>query len=111
MSEERRTAPREARNTKVNFELRFTDDQGKPIKVNCHSLDISRGGLRVSLEHPLPIGFITELCAENRKGKLMLLFAEVRWCDKDNDVYQCGFQLLDAEASDLTHWLQDTSGD
>ncbi|WP_144391895.1 PilZ domain-containing protein [Pleionea sediminis] len=107
MTEDRRVDNRIERSASVNFEVRFKDNHGKPIKIACRSLDISKSGLRVTMEEALPVGFITELCVENSNGKLMLLFAEVRWCRKEEDAYQCGFELLDAETSDLGHWIMD----
>jgi hypothetical protein len=101
---ERRRDPRLEQATQVAFELRFVDDQGGSITLNSQTLDISKSGIRLALDHELPVGFITELCIDNLKGQMMLLFAEVKWCRATCDGFQIGMELLDAEKSDLAYW-------
>jgi exoribonuclease II len=106
---ERRKDERQERSTQVNFELTFKNEAGHAVKQRCETLDISKSGLRVHLSCQLPVGFITELCIENNKGQLMLLYAEVRWCKQAGQDYECGFELLDAEHSDLAYWVEQAS--
>ncbi len=105
VGEERRRDPRLERSNEVAFEMSFLDDRMTPVRLNSKTLDISKSGIRMTLSQELPIGFITELCIENNQGKMMLLFAEVKWCRAEGDGFQCGLELLDAEDSDLPHWI------
>ncbi len=104
-SKERRRDPRIERSTEVAFEVSFLDDRMTPVKLNSKTLDISKSGIRMTLSQELPIGFITELCIENAQGRMMLLFAEVKWCRPEGQIFQCGLELMDAEDSDLHHWI------
>lgn len=105
VGEERRRDPRLERSAEVAFEMSFLDDRMTTVKLSSKTLDISKSGIRMTLSQELPIGFITELCIENSQGKMMLLFAEVKWCRAEGDEYQCGLELLDAQDSDLPHWI------
>ncbi|NVJ59415.1 MAG: PilZ domain-containing protein [Gammaproteobacteria bacterium] len=105
MNEERRESQRFSAKRKVNMELMFSDDDGVTHRLHCITLDISKTGLRVSLEQELPIGFVAQLCIENDQGQLLLLFAELRWCKRSGVEYECGFELMDTEQSDLSAWV------
>jgi|GEM_PF-6623285 len=105
-SEDRRQAPRHERQSQVNFEISFIDQEQQSVKVSSTTLDISKTGLRVMISQVLPIGFITQLCIESKNQQLMLLYAEVKWCRESGDQFECGFELIDAESSDLKHWIK-----
>lgn len=105
MNEERRESQRFSAKRNVNMELMFSDEEGVTHRLNCTTLDISKTGLRVSLEKQLPIGFVVQLCIENDQGQLLLLFAELRWCKPDGERFESGFELMDTDQSDLSAWV------
>jgi len=104
-NEEKRIHARRERQSEAHFTLSFLDAGGDQKKITCHTLDVSKGGFRVGMNEELPVGFISEFCLESEKGQMMLLYAELRWCRKTDLGFECGFQILDAENSDLSHWM------
>ncbi|MEE4245787.1 MAG: PilZ domain-containing protein [Kangiellaceae bacterium] len=105
--QERRRFKRALHESQVTIELTGAEQTLQQRKISCNTLDISSGGLRVNLNPPLSIGSILELCIRNRQDKLMLLYAEVKWCEQINTEFQCCLELLNAESSDIEHWLID----
>ncbi|MDH4041252.1 MAG: PilZ domain-containing protein [Gammaproteobacteria bacterium] len=75
------------------------------------TLDISRGGLRVSLERELLVGAILQVGVElpARAGTLYLV-GEVKWClpapDGDPEPgWLAGLALLNTDDSDIDNWI------
>ncbi len=77
-----------------------------PIVV-CNSLDISREGVRVSIDQFIDTGTILQLGLELPAADAPLYFAaEVCWCRNLGkfEGYQAGFRLLDSDGTDLEQW-------
>jgi len=74
----------------------------------CKSLDVSRGGLQVELEEEITVGALLQLGVELPNAKdPMYLVGEVRWCrpsENEDDTWLAGFQLMNADNSDIKHW-------
>ena len=75
----------------------------------CKTLDVSRGGLQVSLEQPLRVGAILQIGVELPSlNETLYLAGEVRWCRPDasgNDYWSAGFELQNAADSDIERWV------
>lgn len=80
----------------------------------CKTLDISRGGLQVSLEHELVVGAILQIGVELPESQETLYLAgEVRWClqnGEEENRWSAGFALLNAVDSDIDAWIALLSG-
>ena len=75
----------------------------------CHTLDISRGGLRVSLDQELTVGAILQIGVQLPDADDTLYLAgEVRWCrpmQESPQGWSAGFKLLNAGDSDIDSWI------
>ena len=95
--------------TFVELESPDAGDTNSGKLAACKSLDISRGGLKVLLEEEIPVGALLQLGVElpNAEEPLYLV-GEVRWClpnEEDNGTWVAGFQLMNADNSDIKHWV------
>jgi hypothetical protein len=81
-------------------------DSGKVAA--CKTLDVSRGGLRVSLEYELVVGAILQIGVELPDSQdTLYLTGEVRWClqnQEEENSWSAGFVLLNAGDSDIDRW-------
>ena len=111
MSEEKRRHLRLPIESTIFIELVSPDLEGEDPGeiVECKSLDVSRGGLRVSLDRELVVGAILQIGVELPETEETLYLAgEVRWCRELTGKEQrwlVGFQLLDAGNSDIASWI------
>lgn len=75
----------------------------------CNTLDVSRGGLRVTLEQELVVGSILQIGVElANSADTFYLTGEVRWClaNKPPETgWSAGFALLNAGGSDIDSWV------
>ncbi len=75
----------------------------------CKTLDVSRGGLRVSLEYELVVGAILQIGVElPQRQETLYLAGEVRWClanQAPETGWSAGFALLNAGDSDIDSWI------
>jgi hypothetical protein len=75
----------------------------------CKTLDVSRGGLRLSLEHELVTGAILRIGVELPDLQdTLYLTGEVRWClaNLAPDIgWSAGFAILTTGASDIDRWV------
>jgi len=82
------------------------DDPGEI--ATCRTLDVSRGGLRVSLDRELTVGAILQIGVEWPDAEDTLYLAgEVKWCRElptGQHRWSAGFQLMNADNSDITSW-------
>lgn len=110
MSEEKRKYLRMPAHNRVFIELEAPGYQDEnPSKIaQCHSLDVSRTGLRVHLDQALVVGAILQIGVEiHDRDNTLYLAGEVKWCDPDPDTtngWVAGFKLMDAAQSDIDHW-------
>lgn len=77
--------------------------------LTCKSLNVSRGGVQVSLAEPLTVGAILHIGIDLPGAKDTLYLAgEVRWCLPNNNEHHpwiAGFQVLNANDSDIDRWI------
>ena len=77
--------------------------------ATCKTLDVSQGGLRVSLGHELRAGAILQIGVElPDSNETLYLAGEVRWClqnHEEENVWTAGFALLNADDSDIDSWI------
>jgi len=75
----------------------------------CKTLDVSRGGLRLSLEHELATGAILRIGVELPDLQdTLYLTGEVRWCLANlapDTGWSAGFAILNTGASDIDRWV------
>jgi len=75
----------------------------------CKSLDVSRGGLQVSLEQELTVGAILQIGVQlPGSGDTLYLAGEVTWSRADPESRQswsAGFKLMNASDSDIDNWV------
>jgi hypothetical protein len=112
MSEEKRKHLRLPIESTIFIELVSPDLEGEdPGEIaECRTLDVSRGGLRVSLARELQVGAILQIGVDLPEAKETLYLAgEVRWCrelpGEETQRWSVGFQLLNAGNSDIASWV------
>jgi hypothetical protein len=83
---------------------------GQPSILICHSLDISRNGLRVCVDEALEAGSILQLGVELRElGETLYLVGEVVRCAESNGMssgFEVAFKLLDSDGTDIQDWRE-----
>ena len=84
-----------------------TVDQSEPSRLlTCKSLDISRGGVCAELAEAIPVGAILQFAVSlPSHGGEIFLVGEVKWCRPEGDHYLAGFEVLNAEGSDIENWI------
>ncbi len=96
---ERRVPRREA------VHIQITSGGPSATVLHCETEDLSATGFKVRTDGPVAAGHILELLIEvDGDGKRYVLVAETRWCRPAQDGYHAGFELLDAEHSDIEPW-------
>jgi hypothetical protein len=79
--------------------------------IICNSLDISANGIQLQMDTEVPTGSILRVCADLKPGqKALYLVGEVRWIKKEGDHYNIGFELYDAENTDISGWKNQIAG-
>ena len=95
----------------------FIDLAGPPVAGEdpgeialCKTLDISYGGLKISLARELPTGALLQIGVEFPAEKEILhLVGEVKWCRANDDAgnsWSAGLELVDADGSDIHRWQE-----
>jgi hypothetical protein len=111
MSEEKRRHLRLPIESRIFIELVSPDLEGEdPGEIaECKTLDVSRGGLRVSLDKELTVGAILQIGVDLPEAEETLYLAgEVRWCREltgEQRGWSVGFQLRNAGDSDIASWI------
>ena len=109
MSEQRRhlRLPVESR-TYIELVSPLVGKSGTGRLVTCQTMNVSRGGLQVSLAEEVTVGAILQIGVDLRDAEPLYLAGEVRWClrnDQDDEhPWSAGFKLLNAESSDIGRW-------
>lgn len=74
----------------------------------CKTLDISAGGLKVSLDRELTVGALLHIGVElPAVDEALHLVSEVKWCGANDDPetgWTAGFKLLNSDESDIKKW-------
>lgn len=77
--------------------------------VTCKTLNVSRGGLQVSLDRQVTVGAILHIGVQMPDAPDPLYLAgEVEWCEKKEGAEQswsAGFKLMNANNSDIDNWI------
>ncbi len=110
MSEEHRKHVRLNLDCTVFLELNEgpTTD-GSPAEVAlCKSLDVSYGGLKVTLGTQLTVGAILPVAVElPAVEQTFHMVGEVKWCrPHPEDGWAAGIQLLDSQNTDIDGWRE-----
>lgn len=73
----------------------------------CNSLDISSSGIQVEMDKDVAVGSILRLCTQMPDSELQLhLVGEVKWTKPVADGFKIGFELYDAENTDIDSWQE-----
>jgi hypothetical protein len=92
----------------IELESPAMGETGSGKLARGKSLNVSRDGLQVELEEEILEGTLLQLGVElpNADDPLYLV-GEVRWCrpgDSAEGPWLAGFQLMNANNSDIKHW-------
>ena len=103
---ERRTETRVEEEATIFLELMSEDDSGsEPTIIICHSVDLSANGIQVQIDMKVPIGSILRLVVDlDQESDPIYLVGEVRWVSEKDDHYFVGFELYDAENTNIIGW-------
>ena len=104
---ERRSETRIDEKTTVFIEVCSASfDNSAPANVIiCNSLDISANGIQVQMDEEVPIGTILRICAEfGSSDHALYLVGETKWVKPEDDHFNIGFELYEAENTDIAGW-------
>lgn len=94
--------------TFVELESPGIGDSSRGKVLACKTLNVSRGGLLVTLEREVPVGAILQIGVDlPQAGYTLYLAGEVRWCtpaenaDVEESGWYAGFQILNAKETDI----------
>jgi len=113
MPDEKRQQPRYPVENTVFIELvapEFGSNESGVI-VRCKSVEISRDGLRVTLEQELAVGAILQIGLElPADAGTFYLVGEVTWSEPipgtgTEPAWGAGFALFNADDSDIENWV------
>ena len=75
--------------------------------IICNSIDMSANGIRVEMDREVPVGSILRICAElNNNQNALYLVGEVKWVKPEGENFSIGFELYDAENTDIASWKE-----
>lgn len=76
------------------------------VILECTTRDVSSSGLKINTDHPLLLRSILEINLSFKKSNQSFqLIGEVRWTRCiDDDHYEAGFELLEADHADMQAW-------
>lgn len=78
-----------------------------PAVVICNSLDLSANGIQVAMDEEIAVGSILRLGVElGSDCDALYLVGEAKWVRRDEDQYLIGFELYDAENTDIADWKE-----
>ena len=96
--------PVEAR-TFIEVEAAGPEGGSEPRLVTCHTLDVSREGVKVMIAEQLMVGTILQIGVDlPDSSNTLYLAGEVRWCLQVEDSWSAGLKLLDSAGSDTGRW-------
>lgn len=110
MSEDHRKYIRLYLNCMVFIELEASPKPGEDPGeiVMCKTLDVSYGGLKVSLSRELQQGAILPIGVElPAVDQTLQLVGEVKWCRPNGDAetgWAAGLELFNSEDTDISAW-------
>lgn len=84
-----------------------TDNTTSPSVVICNSLDVSANGIQVALDDSIAVGSILRLGVDlGADTETIYLVGEAKWVRQEDDEYKIGFELYDAEGTDIATWKE-----
>lgn len=107
MNDERRSETRIVEKITVFVEARSAsfDNSSPATIIGCNSLDMSATGIQIQMEQAVEIGTILRICAEfGETRKPLHLVGETKWVRSQDNHYNVGFELYDAENTDIDSW-------
>lgn len=103
--QERRIETRLQEEVTIFVEMMPQDEQSQPTVIICNSIDLSANGLQVQLDDPVKIGTILRLCVDFHDNEdPIYLIGEVKWTTEKDAQHFVGFELYDAENSNIIDW-------
>ncbi|MEE4244974.1 MAG: PilZ domain-containing protein [Kangiellaceae bacterium] len=121
MTIDKRQYPRKLEQKRLFIEVLANSgsEHDEGLVVMCSTKDISVNGLKVVSSYPMQESTILELLVDFDAGPdeqdshpsntmKYLLTGEVKWCEQvdSRPTFCCGFELLDAEHSDIKYWQE-----
>jgi hypothetical protein len=108
MSDERRSEVRIDEKVMVFIEVCSADfDNNSPANIIiCNSIDMSANGVQVEIDQKVPVGTILRICADfgGDEQAALYLVGETKWVKPQQDSLCIGFEIYDAENSDVIGW-------
>ncbi|ARN73649.1 PilZ domain-containing protein [Oceanicoccus sagamiensis] len=106
MTDERRSETRIDEKTTIFIEVCSSSfDNTSPANIIiCNSIDLSANGIQVEIDQEVAIGSILRLCAEFNDSETLYLVGETKWVKPAGDHFNIGFELYDAENTDIVGW-------
>lgn len=81
------------------------DGNAAPQVIICNSVDISANGIQIQIDQDVAIGSILRLCVDiHNNEEEIYLVGEAKWVKHQDDHYNIGFELYDAEGTDILGW-------
>lgn len=105
--DERRSETRLDEKTTVFVEVCSAafDNSAPADVIICNSLDMSTSGIQVEMDKEVAVGSILRICAEfHDKKQILYLVGEAKWVRPEDDHFNIGFELYDAEQTDIDGW-------
>ena len=99
-------------NTRTFIELESSDASRAHAGqiLHCHTVTVSRGGIRVAVDAALTVDSILQIGIDSPTDSSPLyLTGEVIWCNPYDDAestWHAGFKLLNNSDTDIQRWLQ-----
>lgn len=90
----------------VFVEVCSAEDDHVPANVIiCNSLDMSPSGIQIEMDQAVPVGSVLRICAEILDSdQALYLVGEVKWIKPCDDQFSIGFELYDAQNTDIDGW-------
>ena len=106
-TDEKRSESRVDEQATIFVELYDNDHASGNTVIICNSLDISANGLQFQMDEQVQTGSILRLCAEFHDHQAPLqLVGEVKWVVPEDEHFNIGFEIYDAENTDIIAWKQ-----
>ena len=83
------------------------DNSSPSSVIICNSIDLSANGIQIEIDHSVEIGSILRICAEfHGSDQPLYLVGETKWIKPVDQHFNIGFELYDAENTDIAGWKQ-----
>lgn len=79
--------------------------------INCKTVDMSIGGIKLFMDHSAPVGTIMNMCIlAGQPQRKFNLTTELRWIQAATDPgwYFAGFEIYESELTDCSAWQEFT---